>query len=159
LQLTDQGFFEAGSAFDNTRVDVRRFSTRFSFQLTDANADGFTFTIQGSSPFALGPFGMALGYSDGVSGIGQHSLAVKFDLFDTAGEGFDSTGLYLNGAPPTVPAIDLSSTGIDLHSGDIFNVAMTYDGGTLKVTETDTVTGAAATQSYSVNIPGIIGDS
>jgi len=31
-------------------------------------------------------------------------VAVKFDLFDNAGEGVNSTGFYTNGAAPTVPA-------------------------------------------------------
>ena len=61
--------------------------------------------------------------------------------------------MYINGAVPTnVGSIDLASTGINLHSGDIFNVAMTYDGTTLSVTITDTVTKAQATQHYTVSI-------
>ena len=68
----------------------------------------------------------------------------------------DSTGLYINGAIPTVPAIDLSPTGINLHSGDIFNAQLTYDGITLTVVITDTVTNATATQTYTVDIPYIV---
>ena len=34
---------------------------------------------------------------------------------------------------------------------------MIYDGTTLKVTITDTVTQATATQSYAVNIPSLVG--
>ena len=80
-------------------------------------------------------------------------MAVKFDLYNNSGEGADSTGLYINGAIPTVPAIDLSSTGINLHSGDIFNAQLSYDGITLTVVITDTVTNATATQTYTVDIP------
>ena len=58
-------------------------------------------------------------------------MAVKFDLFSNAGEGNDSTGLYTNGASPTTPFVDLTNTGINLHSGHTFNVHMTYDGATL----------------------------
>ena len=58
---------------------------------------------------------------------------------------------------PTVPAINLSSTGINLHSGDIINAQLNYSGTTLTVVITDTVTNASATQSYTVNIPSIIG--
>ena len=36
---------------------------------------------------------------------------------------------------------------------------MTYDGTTLKVTITDTTTNVSASESYTVNIPGIIGGS
>ena len=92
----------------------------------------------------------------GYAGI-PTSLAVKFDLYNNAGEGPDSTGLYTDGAVPTIPAINLSSTGINLHSGDIFNAQLTYNGTTLTVVITDTVTNATATETYSVNIPALVG--
>jgi hypothetical protein len=87
------------------------------------------------------------------------SVAVKFDLFNDAGEGPDSTGLYINGAIPNVPAINLSSTGINLHSGDMFNAHLVYDGAALIVVITDRVTNASTTQTYTVNIPSIVGGS
>ena len=77
------------------------------------------------------------------------SVAVKFDLFSNAGEGPDSTGLYTNGATPTAPAIDLSSTGVNLHSGDTFNAQLAYNGTVLTVVITDKVTNASATQVYT----------
>jgi hypothetical protein len=154
LTLTDGGTFEARSAFFATPLSVAQFSTGFNFQLTDATADGFTFTIQGAGSNALGGEGGSLGYA----GI-PTSVAVKFDLFSNAGEGPDSTGLYTDGAVPTIPATDLSSTGINLHSGDVFNAQLTYNGTTLTVVITDTVTNATATQTYTVNIPGIVGGS
>jgi len=155
LELTDGGYSEAGSAFNSNQVYIGNFSTSFNFQITPGTiptADGFTFTIQGAGANALGGNGYDLGYG-GIT----PSVAIKFDLYNNAGEGTDSTGLYIDGAPPTVPAIDLTGTGIDLHSGDVFNVAMNYDGSTLNVTITDTNTSASASQSYSVNIPSIIG--
>jgi len=159
-ELTDGGGNEAGSFFSTNAVDVTKFSNQFTFQLTSANADGFTFTIQGDGPTALGPAGGGLGYGPdtpgGTPGIAK-SVAVKFDLFNNAGEGADSTGEYTDGASPTTPAIDLTSTGINLHSGDVFQVVMSYDGTTLTVTITDTSTKAAATQTYTVNIPQVIG--
>ena len=152
LVLTDGNPNEARSAFFTTAVNIQQFTTNFQFQLLNANADGFTFTIQGNTPTALGSTGGDLGYH----GI-LHSVAIKFDLYNNAGEGKDSTGLYINGARPTVPAIDLSSTGINLHSGDTFNALLTYDGTTLTVVITDEVTNASATQSYTVNIPSTVG--
>jgi fibronectin type 3 domain-containing protein len=161
-ELTDGGGNEAGSFFSTNAVDVTKFSSQFTFQLTSANADGFTFTIQGDGPTALGPSGGGLGYGpdnpSGAPGIAK-SVAVKFDLFNNAGEGVDSTGEYTNGASPTTPAIDLTSTGINLHSGDVFRVVLGYDGTTLTVTITDTTTNASASQSYTVNIPQVIGNS
>ena len=49
LRLTDGGSGEASSAFFNTPVSVQSFTNDFSFQLANATADGFTFTIQGNS--------------------------------------------------------------------------------------------------------------
>src|SRR5271155_4053358 len=86
-----------------------------------------------------------------------NSVGIKFDLFNNAGEGPDSTGMYIDGAAPTVPAIDLTPPGINLHSGDIFNAQLNYNGSTLTVVITDTVTNASATQNYTVNIPAITG--
>jgi hypothetical protein len=161
LQLTDGNAGEAGSAFSTYPVDVTHFSTQFQFQLVNPNADGFTFAIQGVSPASLGLAGGGLGYGAGMAGGSNgipQSVAVKFDLFSNQGEGTDSTGLFINGAAPTNNgSIDLSRTPINLHSGHIFNASMTYDGATLRVTITDSSNGASATQSYSVNIPGIVG--
>ena len=161
-ELTNGSPGETASFFSTNAFDVTRFSNQFTFQLTSANADGFTFTIQGDGPTALGPSGGGLGYGPdtpgGTPGIAK-SVAIKFDLYDNAGEGSDSTGEYTNGASPTTPAIDLSATGINLHSGDVFQVVMSYDGTTLTVTITDTVTKAAATQTYAVNIPQVIGSN
>jgi hypothetical protein len=152
LELTDGVNNEAASAFTSNLVNVDSFSTHFSFQLTNPNADGVAFVIQGAGNTALGALGGGLGYQ----GIGN-SVAVKFDLYNNAGEGINSTGLYTNGAAPFTPATNLTGTGIDLHSGHVFNVAMTYDGTTLVVTITDATTGATATQTYKVNIPSLVG--
>ncbi|HWY86637.1 MAG TPA: L-type lectin-domain containing protein, partial [Gemmataceae bacterium] len=154
LQLTDGHTGEAASAFYSTPIHVSSFTTDFSFQLTSAAGDGFTFTIQGVGAGALGSGGAGLGYG-GIA----NSVAVKFDLTDNAGEGPNSTGLYTNGANPTLPAINLANTGIDLHSGDVIDVHMTYDGSTLIVMEVDPTQQATATQSYAVNIASVIGSS
>ena len=70
-----------------------------------------------------------------------------------------TTGLYLNGADPNdnPPAsIDMFPSGINLHSGDIFNVLLTYDGVTLHQTVTDTATNAVFTHDYTIDIPTTI---
>src|SRR5205085_12378329 len=54
-------------------------------------------------------------------------------------------------------AIDLTPANLDLHSGDVFQVNMSYDGTTLSVTVKDTKTGASASQSYTVDIPATVG--
>jgi hypothetical protein len=154
LQLTDGGLDEAGSAWYYEPVSVQAFTTNFSFQLSNPVADGMTFTLQGKSVNALGADGGGLGYQNIPS-----SVAIKFDLHSNAGEGSDSTGLYINGASPTIPAIDMSATGINLHSDDTMEVSLTYNGTLLSMTITDMVTGAAYSTSWTVNIPAIVGGS
>src|SRR5262249_52813509 len=154
LELTN-GPGQTGSAFSSAGVDITRFTTQFDFRLTNANADGFTFTLQDMGPTALGPGGGGLGYgpaqAGGAGGIGR-SVAIKFDLYDNQGEGNNSTGLYVGGAAPTVAgSVSLAGTGIDLHSGDVFRVSMTYDGATLTVTIRNQRTGQAFSRGYAVD--------
>ncbi|HEX2714661.1 MAG TPA: S8 family serine peptidase, partial [Candidatus Acidoferrales bacterium] len=135
LRITDGGTMEASSAFFNTPVNVQAFTNDFSFLLTSATADGFTFTLQGNAPTALGGTGGGLGFGPDPGQpngpkIGK-SVAIKFDLFSNAGEGTNSTGLFTNGATPTTPAINLTPSGVNLHSGHTFNMHMTYNGTTL----------------------------
>jgi hypothetical protein len=174
LELTDGGFGEASSAFLSNRVGIQNFTTTFNIQITPGTfpmADGMAFVIQGDGASALGLPGGGLGYgSDTLGGqIGLiRSLALKFDLYNNAGEGTDSTGIFTNGRSPTLRAqglgagfpdtsIDLSGTGIDLHSGDVFAVTLTYDGNTLTETIRDTVTNASFTTTYTVDIAGLLG--
>jgi len=154
LQLTDGGFYEARSAFYSTAVPVTNFTTDFTFQLLYPLADGITFTIQSNNPHEVGQAGGGLGYA----GI-PHSVAIKADLFDNSGEGFDSTGAYLNGAYPSTPAINLLPAGINLHSGHIFAVHVAYSNDVTTAKITDTVT----SQSASITVPGdlskVVGDT
>lgn len=165
LRLTSGINQQAGSLFVLDRRDVRQFTSQFAFQIvngTNPPGDGITFTIQGSSPAALGAAGGGLGYGagllNGTPGI-LNSLAIKFDLASNYGEGNNSTGLYLNGVSPTIPGfINLDSSGIDLNSQHVFVVTITYDGSTLSVEITDTETNASVGQSYQdIDIPSIVG--
>ena len=160
LRLTDGGMSEDTSVWYSAKVNVQNFTQDFSFQMTNAAGNGMTFTIQNSGTTALGPAGAGLGYGASSPG-GQlgipNSVAVKFDLYDGFGEGLNSTGLYTDGASPTVPAIDLTPSGIDLHSGDVMNVHMSYDGATLRMTITDSVTNAVFRTSWPIDIPGTVG--
>lgn len=162
LRLTDGGVGEFASAWYDNPVNVQGFTQEFSFQLTNPVADGITFAIQNVSTQAAGPGGAGLGYGapapNGNGGI-ANSVAVKFDLFNNYGEGIDSTGLYTGGASPTIPATDMSGSGVNLHSGDIFNVRMTYDGTTLSMRVTDVTTQATFQTSWPINIPLTIGSN
>ena len=77
LELTNGGNNQAGSIFTASPVDVAKFTANFSFQLTSANADGFTFALQSAGATALGATGGGLGYQ-GIS----PSVAIKFDLYN-----------------------------------------------------------------------------
>ncbi|AXC12919.1 hypothetical protein ACPOL_3636 [Acidisarcina polymorpha] len=153
LQLTNGGTNQAGSAFYETPVNIQSFTTDFTLQLSNPVADGMTFTIQNVGAGALGGDGGGLGYNS----IGK-SLAIKFDLFSNAGEGPNSTGLYINGAEPTLPSISLVGTGINLHDGDYQLVHITYDGTNLVLTITDGTTLASWSHTFTnINIPAIVG--
>ena len=155
LQLSvAHGGTSSSAVWSTTPVNVQSFTTDFFFQDTPANANGFTFTLQNSSAGAnaIGASGSGLGYQ----GIGS-SVAIKFDLFDSVGEGYDSTGFYTNGAAPTLPAIDMTDSGVILSGGHVLDAHITYNGTTLTLTLIDTVTGVSFTTSKVINIPVIVG--
>ena len=155
LTLTDGKNGESTSVWTSQPVSVTQFNTKFRFQLTNPNADGFTFSIQGNSATTTN------GYTNGGSGLAYQgigkSVAVKFDIYGRGSES-NSTGLYTNGAAPTsAGSIGLSKKAVDLHSGDAFDVLMSYNGTALSVTITDTVTNRSASQSYNIDIPKTVG--
>ena len=152
LQLTNGGLNQAGSIFWSAPVSVKSFKTDFGFQLSSAQADGFTFTIQNVGPKALGGSGAALGYAP----IGK-SVAIKFDFYSNSGEGTDSTGIYTDGAVPTVPAVDMTPSGVILRSGDSMLAHVTYNGTTLAMTLTDVVTNKTFTFTKAIDIPQVVG--
>jgi hypothetical protein len=152
LQLTNGLSSEAGSAFVTIPLNIQAFSTNFLIELSNAAADGITFTIEGDSPTALGGDSAALGF-----GPIPNSMAIKFDFYNDAGEGSDSTGVYINGASPTIPAINLSNSPINLSTGDVMNVQVAYDGANLAMTIVDTVTQGTWSGVWQENIPQIVG--
>ncbi len=163
VQLTLAGTpASKSSAWYSNPVSIASFTTDFNFQLLSAKGDGFTFAIQNVGPTALGPGGSGLGYGasqpGGVAGI-PHSVAVKFDVYSNDGEGTDSTGVYIDGASPTVPAIDMTASGVLLRSGHPLHAHITYDGATLTLVLTDSATAASFTTSTSIDIPGTVGAS
>lgn len=154
LQLTSGLTNQAGSAWYSYPVSVQSFSNDFLMQISNAGADGMTFTIQNSGLTALGAAGGQLGYG----GIAK-SIAIKFDIYNNSGEGTDSTGLYINGASPITPSVDMSASGVVLLSGNGVSVHMNYDGTTLTMTLSDPVVGKTFTYSWTIDIPGTIGSN
>jgi hypothetical protein len=171
-RLTDGGTGQAGSVFSKARVGIGKFASSFTFQIrpgTSPMADGMTFTIQGNGPDALGPSGGGLGYGPDQPGPARgirNSICVKFDLYDNAGQGLNSTGLFSDGRSPTIVEpgsgdvlVRLTGTGIDFSSTHVFKVDMTYNGATLSVKITDNSTMATTTNNYTVDIPAKIGSN
>ena len=160
LQLTDGGTYEAKSAYFNTPVNVQQFTTDFDFQQLNAIGDGFTFVIQNQGLTALGSSGGGLGYGVlAVTGTGASiakSVAIKFDLYSNSGEG-QTRPASIYGAVPTLPATNLTGTGIVLRSGDQMHAHIVYDGTNLTLTITDATVKASATVVYAVNIPAVVG--
>lgn len=172
IQMTDSSTsgLETAAAWYAVPVNVQTFSTNFTLQFTSATGMGMTFCIQNQNPTssdtssqwvsggptALGNSQAGLGYSGSTGGVGGQvaglltSVAVKFDI----GSG-NTTGIYVNGADPTTPQTTI--TGVTLNSGHPINVAMTYDGTTLSMTLTDSVTKGTFSTSWAVNIPSDVG--
>jgi hypothetical protein len=188
-QLTDgtqgdtaglRNYGEAGSVFLTNRVGIGNFSTTFTFKIAAGTprppattppplADGLTFTIQGTGPTAvggpttLGDSGGSLGYS----GI-RKSVAIKFDIFNNAGEGDNSTGLFFDGDFPTVPQqagevnVPLDPAIVNLSDQHVKQVNLSYVGTSLVVTITDTEHAGgptSLTQRYTVDIAAKIGSN
>ncbi|HTW95230.1 MAG TPA: fibronectin type III domain-containing protein [Tepidisphaeraceae bacterium] len=147
LQLANGTSGGAGSAFSQA-IGVAAFSSDFSFQINSAssNAAGLAFVIQGTGSTATGAG------ADGSTGM-PDSMALSFDVSDGTGQ----TLLTSNGVSSA--ATQLDALGIHPASGDSIDVNLEYDGKTLLVTETDETTLASASQSYTVNIPGIAGSN
>ena len=169
LRLTTTQSYATGTGWFADHVNVQTFSNDFTFQIsnptTHSTGNGFAFVIQNSGTTAMGPTGGGLGYGpDNTSHATPSSqtpiaksVAIKFDTVNNAGEGTDSTGIYKNGASPTLPATTLGN-GVNLRSGDIFQVHMSYDGSTLTMTITDTTNPSDTfTTSWPIDIPGTVG--
>jgi hypothetical protein len=164
LRLTEVPHkFLASSVFSSDPVQVTAFHTVFRFQLTTAVADGFTFTVQGEGPHALGGPGGGLGYGPDPNNPGgpafniTKSIAVAFDLWDNrAGRPQNALGFYVGGASPDGAQQELPAE-VSLASGRIMRATLAYDGATLTVTLLDETTRATVTRSFTVDIPTQVG--
>jgi hypothetical protein len=177
IHLTTSGLVNgANNAWYETPVNVQAFTTTFTFTDTCSTycGDGFGFMIistsnPSSAGFAYsGAAGAQLSWSQ-CTGTGDtdcaaiNSILVKFDLFDvqTGSPGANLTGFYSGGTYPQAPnnpQYDMSSSGINMESGDLFTCTITYDGSLLTETLTDTVTNATYTKTYTgINIPSLVG--
>jgi hypothetical protein len=165
LRLTDGNSFEARSAFYPTRVPVYNFQTSFEFQIPNQESDGLAFVVQSNGPNAIGSngggigYGLAPGASSGPSII--NSPAVIFDTHNNQGEGANSVRIETGGITSPAGSVDLTRSGIDLHSGDHFlaQIVHTERTGSLVLTINDLDTGKAFTHTFTVDLFGALGDT
>ena len=176
LSSSAYGEHQAGAIWYKTPQNIQSFTTDFTFQI-GASGSGITFSVQNSNsttnPLAFGDMASAdanmLGY--GAYDLPQqwpirNSVAIKFDLTDANGQAYlgatpNSVGLYINGGPDGetgfLPENDLNPSGVNLHSGDIMDAHVVYDGSVLTMTLLDTNTNAQVRMSWPVNIPAVTG--
>ena len=178
IQLTTTGTTSAAdNAWYETPVNVQAFTTTFNFTETCPTdcGDGFGFMIISTSNPSFpgytysGGSGAQLSWSQ-CGGTGNtdcaaiNSILVKLDLYDaqTSSTGANLTGFYTGGTYPQAPnnpQFDMAPSGINMASGDLMRATLTYNGTVLTETVTDTVTGATYTNSYTANIPALVGGS
>lgn len=162
LQLTNSSTFEATSAYTTQEIIPEYFATDFDFNMGNGNGDGFAFVLQHQAANAVGMYGGGLGYGPDMPGgsgnkIGK-SVAIKFDLHNNAGEGTDSTGIYVDGASPTVPSVNLGPSGINLHNGHTFHARICYcDEANLSLTITDLNDFTVFNTSFPIDLVTTIG--
>ncbi|MCQ8185344.1 L-type lectin-domain containing protein [Parvularcula maris] len=134
IVLTNNGGNQAGSAWTTGyTVDASTtFSASFSF-VSNGEADGITFTVQGEGPSAIGQSGGNLGYL-GIT----DAVAVEFDTFDN-GPG----GRYGDPNGNHISIIDGSTVGATATPSFTIEGSATrygwveYDGATLSVFASD----------------------
>ena len=143
------GANQQGSAWSQRQLSARRFATEFTLQASSAHDNGLCFVLQNVGVQATGGKGSGLGYA-GIA----HSVAVKFDLFNSAASG-GASGLYVDGQTPVGTQTPLAP--VSLNSGHPIHVKIKYDGAILAVTVTDAVTRQTNEKSYPVDIAAHVG--
>lgn len=177
VRVSDTTGSTVGASWFPIAVPIAAFTTNFTLQW-GSSGQGMCFVLQNNPPayatqsfaygWSAGPTafsaaGNAIGYGgydaeSGSSGPGSHglgflnSIALAFDQFFVA----NSIGLYTGGADPQGSQI---ATGLNFASGHAFTVALTYSGTTLSLLMTDTVTAATFSHSWTIDIPGAIGNT
>lgn len=162
-------YLESGAAWYAVPVNVQNFTTNFTIQpmtSNPSNVEGITFTIQNQNPASSdsssiyvsgGPYTVGVNQTGlGYQGI-LNSAVVAFAVYNGSNAG--QIGFYTGGAAPTGSSVDLSSAGskLNLQSNHPFAVTLNYNGTTLAMTVTDTVTNASYTNSWAINIPATVG--
>lgn len=175
IRITDTTQSVHGAAWYPIPVSVTSFSTTFKLNW-GSSGQGMCFVIQNNPPayttasnainWSGGPTvigggknGLGYGGLNAVNGTaGQsfglmNSIAVVFNqLAIGSGDPSNGVGIYSDGANPFGSQI---ATGLSFVGA--FNVTLTYDGTTLKISIQSTSGGTVFTHSWAVNIPSAVG--
>lgn len=186
LRITPSAFSQSGAAYSSTPITLGNndiFSTTFQFRFTQPQgwdpADGITFVLA-ASPNGLGSGGVGMGYA----GVG-HSVAVEFDTYNNAGYGLGNNDGNSSNHVSVDTNGNLTNTGItnvygngscgfpsggnpnqnDYHAagcmsnGDLWTVAIGYDGANLTASLFDPAEGFVFNGfgSMPIDIASILG--
>lgn len=164
IHLTNQGSGEVRSIFSLARQDISKFSASFTYRALGNPQNVQTFgacfvvhtSVQGATVVShdLGGVDPTFGYTDN-NGTIHPSAAISLEYGHLALNS-SSTGLYTNA---NVGNGALSTSPLNLFSGDPINATITYDGHLLTEMLTDNVTNGSFTSSYIANLPSILGSS
>jgi Chitobiase/beta-hexosaminidase C-terminal domain/Legume lectin domain len=175
IELTNTSGGLQDNAWYKTPVNVQAFTTTFTWNaicpakpalcgdgmgfiiLSNPNpsSEGFNYSGSSGSQFSWSRC------SSSTDCASLKSVLVKFDLYNnsTSTGGANLTGFYSGGVEPQPPQAeyDMSSSGINMESGHLMKATLAYNGTVLTESVTDTVTGATYRNSYSANIPALVG--
>jgi hypothetical protein len=149
VTLTDGNGSEASSVFLNSPQYVGAFLASFTYQdIGGGGADGCALLLQNApaGPWALG----APGGSLGCSGISP-SLDVEFNIYSANSVGMALRTNGLTGTPYS------STSPVNMAGGNPIGVSLSYDGTTLSITLTDTVSHVKFTTNAVLNLTSILG--
>jgi len=152
LRLTPNFWWKKGSAFTLKTLNVAKFSTFFTFQITGpfsncdpspgcGPGDGFTFAMQALSPSEIGDIGPALGYGGQiesgqlVGGI-RNSIAVEVDTYDNVSfndPNANHIAIDINGDTRHTDSSLVKEIAPSFTNGKKWYAWVDYDGETLQV--------------------------
>jgi hypothetical protein len=154
--------FQAASVFATQARATGVFHCAFQvFVDPNSDADGFTFTIQGQGPRALGGPGAGLGFAPNQFDLFnpgyaiRNSVAIKFALFNN-NQRVSQTASYTRGA---FPVGNEEGTGaVDLRAGHPLEIAVDFDGhDQLSWSLRDPTNGFVSNHKATIPIAAIVG--
>jgi hypothetical protein len=151
LRLTDNANYQARSVWYDQAVPIERFRADFSFRINKNSdgADGLTFAMINGPTSSLGADGRGLGFGN----INVPSEAVAFNFFNFGKFG-SQLGFATNGERP---GTNTKMKQIDLHSGHVFKVTVTYDGTEMKAFVVDaTAKGKTFVATQNIDLVNVL---